>query len=232
MSDLVDAPYSGVDNLETMEEAVNYNAFLQQLIRKHARRGDTIVDFGAGTGVIARPLAAAGHDVTCIEPDRALRVQLHASGLQAYASLSELPPESVDLVYSINVLEHIHDDIAALADIRGRVKPNGRLVIYVPAFPLLYSSMDRKVGHIRRYRWKMLEGALRSAGLAVDRIAYQDCLGFVAALLFKRLGSADGTINRSALLLYDRLAFPLSQLLDPCTEKCFGKNLLAIAHRA
>ena len=231
MSGAAAGAYSGVDNLEIMEEARHYNAFLQGLVRAQARPGDAILDFGAGTGVLARPLAAAGYDIRCVEPDDGLRARLRASGLAAYADLDAIPAGSLDLAYTVNVLEHIADDRGAAAALRDRLKPGGRLLVYVPAFPVLYSGMDRKVGHVRRYRRAGLADALRGAGLTVERIAYCDSLGFAAALLFKLLDDGSGAINRRALVAYDRIGFPVSRLLDRVCARWFGKNLLAVARR-
>lgn len=223
--------YSGVDTLEVMEEALNYNAFLQNLVTARARPGDHILDFGAGSGMMARPLTAAGYDVRCVEPDDGLRPRLQANGIEAHAAIDAIPAESLDLIYTVNVLEHIPDDRGAVAALRERLKPGGRLIVYVPAFPILYTSMDRKVGHVRRYRRGGLIALLEQADLTVERVAYQDSLGFAAALLFKLIGNGSGTINRRALIAYDRLVFPLSRLLDHVCGRWFGKNLLALARR-
>src|SRR5271168_3201503 len=102
--------YAGVDILEVMEEALNYNAFLQGLVTSRAQPGDRILDFGAGTGMMILPLTRAGYDVRGIEPDDRLRARLLANGLEAHAGLDAVPPGSVDLIYTMNVLEHIPDD--------------------------------------------------------------------------------------------------------------------------
>jgi SAM-dependent methyltransferase len=223
--------YSGVDNLEIMAEAVNYNAFLLGLVTAQARRHDQILDFGAGTGVLMRPLVAAGYHVSCIEPDERLRGRLRADGLCAHATIEAVPAQSFDLIYTFNVLEHILDDGEAAASLRERLRPGGRLVVYVPAFPILFSALDRKVGHFRRYRHAGLAALLARAGLRIERIAYQDCLGFAATLLFKLAGNDTGTINRRALILFDRCVFPLSRFLDRFMGRWIGKNLLAVARR-
>ena len=112
-----------------------------------------------------------------------------------------------------------------------RLKPGGVLLVYVPAFPLLYSSMDRKVGHVRRYRHGRLVGLLGAAGLKVEFISHQDCLGFFAGLLFKLIGNDTGTFDRRSLVAYDRYVFPLSRRLDRLAGMFFGKNLLAVGRR-
>jgi|SRR5947209_15645037 len=231
MTDLELPTYTGIDNLEVMAEAVNYNAFLLDLVLRHAGPHDRLLDFGAGAGALALPVAAAGYCLSCVEPDATLRARLDEAGLTAHATLNPVPLASLDLIYTVNVLEHIEDDLGTVSALRDRLRPGGRLVVYVPAFPILYSSMDRNVGHLRRYRRAGLGDVLRRAGLAVERVAYQDSLGFLAALAFAALGNKEGTINRPALIAYDRCVFPLSRRLDRIAGRWFGKNLVAVARR-
>ena len=100
-------PYSGVENLEVMREAKNYNDFLFALVQQNAGQAKRIVDFGAGTGTFTERVAALGVDVTAVEPDERLRTLLSASGLTVAADVASLPDRSFDYVYSLNVLEHI-----------------------------------------------------------------------------------------------------------------------------
>jgi putative flippase GtrA/SAM-dependent methyltransferase len=222
--------YSGRDNLEAMEHARNYNDYLLGLLRRYATSG-RILDFGAGTGTFARQLAGAGCDVVCVEPDGGLRARLEARGLVAVASLADVPPDSIDFIYSFNVLEHIEDDRSALAALRDRLKPGGRLLLYVPAFELLFSAMDRKVGHFRRYRRRDLAGKLAAAGLEVSVARYADSLGFFATLLYKVAGDSSGSIDSRGVSVYDSCVFPVSRRADYLFGPLFGKNLLALAAR-
>jgi SAM-dependent methyltransferase len=223
--------YTGADNLEVMSEAENYNRYLLDLVRGCARPDGRVLDFGAGAGQFALPLAQLGFDVTALEPDELLRS--HLSGrIAAVADPAELADRSFRCIYTLNVLEHIPDDVAALRTLRSKLTPDGQLLIYVPAFPVLYTSMDAKVGHVRRYTRRTLVAAVRAAGFEVERCAYVDALGFVATLAFKVTDKGTGDINRRALRLYDRAIFPLSRMLDLLTGRWFGKNLLLIARVA
>ena len=223
--------YTGTDNLEVMAEAVNYNAFLHAQVAALACPGDRILDFGAGIGTFARELARHGHAVACLEPDAAQAQRLAGEGLRVVASLDELPDASLDYVYTLNVLEHIDDDNAAMRGIAARLKPGGRLLVYVPAFQVLYSSMDRKVGHVRRYRREGLARVVADAGL-VDVVArYVDSIGFLAAFAYRFVGNDDGSIDRGALRAYDRFVFPVSRVLDRLFGRWFGKNVLLTATR-
>lgn len=223
---------AGTENLEVMEAAVRYNAWLLDLVRGHLGPAKRVLDFGAGRGTFARVLnGEGGRAVVCVEPDAAARSVLAAGGLSAHASTGDIADASLDAVYSLNVLEHIDDDLAALSELRRCLKPGGRLLIYVPAFTILFSAMDRRVGHLRRYRRGQLLGRLEQAGFEVLRGRYADSFGFFAALAYRLGGDKGGGINPNALVIYDRLVFPVSCGLDFLTGRVFGKNVWALARR-
>lgn len=223
-------PYTGVENLEVMREAENYNRYLQSLVERHAAGAKRVIDFGAGSGTFAIPCAAAGFDLTAVEPDEHLRAMLAAARVRAVADVATLPDEAFEFAYTLNVLEHIEDDVESLRALRAKLVPQGSLFVYVPAFPVLYTSMDARVRHVRRYTRATLRRSLESAGFEIVEMRYADSLGFVATLMFKALDDGSGGVNRRLLKLYDRLAFPASRALDTLTHRWFGKNLVLVAH--
>ena len=129
------------------------------------------------------------------------------------------------------MLEHIEDDSGALSVLHDRLKPGGRIIIYVPAFGVLFSSMDRLVGHHRRYRRRELSEKLRATGFAIESAYYVDSLGFFSALAYRLIGKETGVISPGAVKIYDRFLFPLSRLLDRLVLGSFGKNLVVVADR-
>jgi len=223
--------YSGTENLEVMADAINYNDCLVSLIGKEVKPGDLVVDFGAGIGTFSKQVAMAGHAVHCVEPDHRQLDRILALGLPASENIANFENDSVDVLYTLNVLEHIENDVKALEACYQKIKPGGSILIYVPAFNVLYSSMDKSVGHIRRYTRSTLAKKVRLAGFTVVRNEYVDSAGFFASLLFKMFGNDSGTINRAALILYDRYVFPLSRFADFICNKVFGKNVYLIARR-
>lgn len=222
--------YSGVENLEAMKEARNYNEFLLALVRRYLT-GSDVLDFGAGAGTFAVPLHEENISVVCVEPDEQLRVRLSASGLNAYSRIDDVPVMSVDSIYSLNVLEHIEEDSATLAALYDRLREGGRVIIYVPAFEVLYSKMDALVGHHRRYRRNDLVEKMRAAGFQIDMARYVDSLGFFLALVYRWIGNDTGTISPAAVKMYDRFLFPLSRILDRLLLSSFGKNLIIVGSR-
>ncbi len=224
--------YRGVDNLEVMEVAVNYRRYLGDLLRSAGgppRPGHRTLDFGAGVGTYARTARDLGYDVTCVDLDPDLCARLRADGFTTHETTAEIADGTFDLTYTLNVLEHLDDDGAALRELRRVTVPSGRLLVYVPAFPILYSSMDRKVGHVRRYRKAELAGRVRQAGFVIERCVHADSLGFLASLAFRVAGNSDGSLSERPVAAYDRWAFPLSRRLDRLFGPAFGKNLVVEA---
>ncbi len=223
-----DTTYGGRDNLEAMKKATRYNNFLIDLIRKYSI-GKRVLDHGAGAGTFATPIAAGGMQVVCMEPDDGLRAELSQAGLEVAASLEEIPDSSVDYAYTLNVLEHIKDDQEAIVELYRCLKPGGRLLVYVPAFRVLYSQMDTHVGHFRRYRRKPLKHLLQDTGFAIDAASYVDSLGYLATLVYKLVGSRSGSVSPGSVAFYDTVIFPLSRIIDFLSLGSFGKNLTMVA---
>lgn len=223
--------YSGIENLEIMAEAVNYNRFLLNLVTAGLDRRQKVLDFGAGTGTFAERVAGLGFEIVCVESDPGLRERLQYLGLRSSEELRTISGCSVDFAYSLNVLEHLKEEGPALAELFRVLKPGGRLLIYVPAFPMLFSSMDKAVGHYRRYKRHDLSAVVERVGFQIDTVAYADSLGFFATLMFKLLDSGSGRINRQMLKTYDRFFFPVSRALDSALCHFFGKNLILLARR-
>ena len=220
--------YGGRDNLEAMKKASRYNDFLLGLIRKYAV-GNKVLDHGAGAGTFALPISQGEMHVICMEPDSSLRAELAQSGLGVAASLEEIAACSVDYAYSLNVLEHIEDDHKAVLDLYRCLTPGGCLLLYVPAFQILYSQMDRHVGHFRRYRREPLRQLLQSAGFEVSAAYYVDSLGFLATLVYRLVGDRSGSVSSRSIALYDSIVFPLSRVIDLLAAGSFGKNLAIVA---
>lgn len=232
MPGMADHDYQGIDNLEVLADAVRYSRFLADAVVRWGQGCRTALDFGAGTGSLSSMARARGIEVACVEPDPRLRAMLQGQGFQVYADIGAVADESQEYIYSLNVLEHIDDDQATLAVLYSKLKPGGRFFLYVPALQVLFSSMDKKIGHYRRYHRKPLLRIIQRAGFVIERAEYADSVGVVATLLYKAIGSRKGDVSRTPLRIYDRVVFPVSRALDRMgCSRWFGKNLWVVARR-
>ena len=226
----MEGQYSGVDILEALESAHNYNDYLTRLIRE-STEAKNLIDFGAGIGTFSRRLRTAGYDVKCIEPDPVQRQKLEEQGFDTLDNITSVPDDSVSFIFSLNVFEHIHDDSVAIREIRQKLKPGGALLIYVPAFECLWTSLDEKLCHYRRYTKTTLRRLVEQDGFAIEHVRYADCLGFIATLVFRLLNRSASTVTATAISFYDRWLFPPSRVLDKLFRRWFGKNVYVVCKR-
>jgi 2-polyprenyl-3-methyl-5-hydroxy-6-metoxy-1,4-benzoquinol methylase len=224
--------YSGTETLEIMANAKKYNAFLEKLVVKYIPdSGSKILDIGAGIGTFAQKISRKGYTVHCIEPDSEQSKQIEKTGLPVNASIEDIADSSTDYIYSLNVLEHIENDMDALKLWTKKLKPGGTVLVYVPAFKILFSSFDKSVGHYRRYRKKTLIDCFLNAGLKIETAKYADSAGFFVSLLYKWINSGEGKINNRLLILYDRFLFPVSRLCDFFCSWTVGKNVYVVGKK-
>lgn len=223
--------YLGEDYLLALEKAENYNAFIISWIVRFLRKEDSrIIDFGAGTGLLARLLEKrTGKRVRCLEPAENMKLHLPPDTLD---SLDGAADGSVDFIYSSNVLEHIEDDGGVVREMGRALRPGGRVFLYLPAFNCLFSALDRKVGHYRRYDKAMLRRLFPAETWDILSLRYADSLGFAGSLWFKAFGKANVAYSLPPLLFYDRVLFPASRALDMLTGgRIAGKNVLLCAEK-
>jgi SAM-dependent methyltransferase len=214
-----------------MDQAVRYNRFLLDQILRWAGGKRVILDFGAGNGRFAIAVHQAGIGVHAIEADPGLREKISAGDVVAHAGFAALANREFDGIYTLNVLEHIEDDDAVLSEFHEHLRAGGGLLVYVPAFALLFSSNDVRVGHVRRYRRRPLVAQLERAGFIVDDARYVDSIGFAAGLAYRFLGDREGDLDLRAVRFYDAVLFPISRVLDRVLDRFLGKNLLILAHK-
>jgi SAM-dependent methyltransferase len=222
--------YTGLDILEALESATNYNTLLVDLIVHSANGRNTMLDFGAGLGTFSRLLRKRGSNVICLEPDPYLADGLVRHGFATHQDLTAIRDNSLDFIFSLNVLEHIEDDLAVLTALKRKLKTGGRLLVYVPAFHCLWTSLDNKLKHFRRYRRRQLEQLAQAAGLFVCTSRYVDTLGFLAAFTFKLI-ARERDLTLQEIRFYDRYVIPPSISLDYLFRRFLGKNVYILCEK-
>jgi SAM-dependent methyltransferase len=131
----------------------------------------------------------------------------------------------LDTVVALNVVEHIEDDVGALTTIRQLLVPGGRAVILVPAMDQLYGTLDKELGHFRRYTRRRLATAFENAGLRLISMKWFNRVGTFGWWLNARLRSRR-RIPLQQLKTFDHFV-PLLQL-ERFLPLPFGQSLIAV----
>lgn len=216
--------YSGKVNLDVMSFATNYNFNIFKWLQ--TSNYQKILDFGAGNGEYCNRVAE--DTIHAIEIDNTLRSRLKCPSFNSIEDVN-IKDSYYDLIYSLNVFEHIKDDFFVLSQLSKKLSQDGVIKILVPARMEIYSRMDSNVGHHRRYNKKRLIELMESNDFEILECKYFDFLGYFIALLYKFIDNS-GDISLKSIILYDRIIFPLSSFFDKITfGKIIGKNLIVTA---
>lgn len=198
-----------------------------------------ILDAGCGTGKHLEMLRKYGQPEGIDISDEAVR-WCRVRGLENVyrgdCTQMDYPADEFDLVTALDLLEHIEDDEKALREFRRVLKPDGRLLVFVPAFRFLWGLQDEVSLHRRRYTREELRGKLETAGFEIIRTTYVNMFLFlpifigrmVLRLVPHRLDSENRItapgLNALLMWVFSREA-PLLRL----TDLPFGVSLMAVA---
>ena len=211
----------GSQILSRLARARRFNAWMAEVIKPFC--GERILEIGAGTGNLTLELTPRRQYVTSdnnplyltsLETLCSSRPYLKASFCDVTDGRT-FPADQggYDTVICLNVLEHLEDDRGALMNIRRALTPEGRAIVLVPNGPWNFGSLDRILGHRRRYTAESLRAMGKECGFEVDHL-----------IMFNRLGTAAWFLNGRLLrrrhfglgqIWLLNLITPLSRRVDP-----------------
>jgi len=207
--------------------------------------GARVLEIGAGFGNVTRHLiegdprgpvrelvVASDVDPVAVEylkgtfrENTAVRVASYRFPL-THAEKQEIQALGIDTVVCCNVLEHIEDDTSTLSDMFAVLRPEGRLILLVPALSWLYGTLDEQLRHFRRYEKTELVEKLGAAGFAIEDCRFVNRVGILGWYINGRV------LRRRVLPRAQLQAFKLLLPLLRREEKnppSTGMSLLAIA---
>ena len=199
-----------------------------------------VLEVGAGMGTITRKLVERHPDLSVVALEPADNVFLSLNAFAALTlgvdarkeTLDEFAPsviEPFDAVLYVNVLEHIDDDERELRRAAEVLRPGGALLVFGPALEGLYSELDHRAGHYRRYSLGRISHIVRAAGLRIVSVRYLDVLGVLPYLVVYRW-LRNTSISSSSMWGYDRLIVPTSRFLQRVLDRPpLGKNVILVA---
>src|SRR5262245_34809087 len=144
--------------------------------RESAGRADVgILDVGCGTGSNLEAFSRLGRTVGVdMSPGALSFCRRRGITRVTIGDVERLPFDDAtfDIVTAMDMLEHTEDDLAALAELRRVLRPDGLLLATVPAYGFLWSEHDEALKHHRRYTAHELRNKLTLTDFRIERSSY------------------------------------------------------------
>jgi SAM-dependent methyltransferase len=197
------------------------------------------LDCSCGTGMTLSelsPWVQTGADLEALALQHS-HARGHTQLLRADLTRLPIADASFDVVTSLDTLEHIEDDAAALAEIARVLRPGGYALLTVPAHPWMFSAHDRALHHVRRYRRGEFRDKIARSGLQLRKLRYINVGLFplVAAVRVLRPDKGDSRSDTTGVppapinaLLKATFA---SEALFTWLPSIWGVSLLAVVQR-
>jgi len=224
--------------LSVIRGSSRYNAWLYSRIRRHLK--GIVLDIGSGLGDIARrfeepcieEVILSDYDPLMLNALRQTTLPLKKYRVLALditdpQVITQHPGGIADTITCVNVLEHIEKDVAALKHMRHFLKKGGQVVIFVPALPAIYGTLDRHVDHHRRYTQKTLRAAVQEAGFILKESFYMNMFGILTWFLAGRV-LKQKEFHKEACHMLDKIV-PILRALEMGGSPPLGQSLVMVA---
>ena len=185
---------SGSQILGRLQRAPRFTRWMADVIRPYI--GEAVLEIGAGTGnltlqLVPRTLYWASdinpHYLDYLDTLTQSRPYLRVGFTDGERAQSYPADQKFDTVICLNVVEHLADDLPALQNIRRSLVAGGRAIILVPCGPWLYGTLDKVLGHYRRYTREQLAAVACRAGFSIETLLPFNRVGVIAWWLNARL---------------------------------------------
>ena len=224
------------ETIRRLDRLKRYNKWIWERLQPYV--GQRVLEVGAGSGTMTRFLygreliVATDKETPYIDRlrnqfRRRPGIVVERLDLDTDDAL-DLSRYAFDTVMCINVLEHTADDVAALRRANRLLQPGGRVIVYVPAGKQLYGSLDRSVGHQRRYEKDEIASKLREAGFEVEEVSFQNQVAQFAWWLNSRVFNRRG-LPAAQSRIFDRLV-PILKTLEG-KHPASGLSLVAVGRK-
>jgi SAM-dependent methyltransferase len=239
METRVQSDPSGFETLEAFSRAPSINRWVYEKISKYAQ--GELLEIGSGIGNISAHLLKDRSTVSlsdlrpeyCQLLEKKFGQDPHLQGvyeldlsLKDFKSKNAALLEKFDTVVALNVIEHIADDSLAIRNAKALLRINGKLVVLVPAGQWLYNSLDRELGHYKRYTKAGLNGLLESAGLVVSDSRYFNAAAILGWWFSGKI-LGEKIISSSGLNLFNQLV-PFFRIVDWFVTPFAGVSVISV----
>ena len=232
----------GESTLDVIAKADRFNQWMYRTISPFLK--GKILEVGSGIGNISRFVLEDGHRLMmtdirkgyCEKLDN--QFQSH-SGFLGTEVMDLVDPDfetkyadhldQYDAVFALNVVEHIHDDVLALANSKKLLKKGGKLVVLVPSYQFLFNKFDEELGHYRRYTKARLQKVFLVNHYKIIHKQYFNFIGmfgwFVTGSLMKKESIPGGQMK-----LYNMLV-PVFKVIDRVLFRTAGLSTIIVGEK-
>lgn len=233
---------NGFETLASVQQAPAFNRWMYDVIKTHCT--GNILEAGSGIGTISQCFIDDKKEITVSDFNPEYFAFLHEKYsahtfvkniLQldlVHPEFSEIYSEHLgkyDCVVALNVIEHVQHDEQALQNIQALLKNEGKLILLVPANRFLYNTLDKALGHYRRYNAKKIEQLFQKTEFETLHIQYFNIAAipgwFLAGNVFKNT-----SLHAGSMKLYNSLV-PLFRVADKCLFHKLGISVIGVGRK-
>jgi SAM-dependent methyltransferase len=226
-----------VEDLRQMARAQNYQRWQFQMVAPFL--DGEVLEVGGGIGNFTPQLASVAKFVTSLEPNEYCFNQLRekiaplknaAAFRVTVESLHEVIPagKKFDAIVLMNVLEHIKDDRAVLAELKKHLAPTGRIVVLVPAGQWAFGPTDTRLGHYRRYTKSYTRPLVAGLQMELEKMRYYNFVGIWGWWWNQKFAQRENQSD-AQIRLFDGWIVPVLSRLEKFLPPPVGQSLLFVA---
>lgn len=195
--------------IKIMTKGVKRYEWFYQRIKRYL--GNAILEIGSGIGGLAK-FFIDRNKIICTDINQKSLVYLKKRFrkcsnviVKEYNLESDPCPflnEQIDTVICTNVLEHVSDDVKALSNLYKILIRHGKLILLIPAMSKIYGSLDKDLGHYRRYDKKEIIKKMEKVGFEIIHSEYINMLAVIGWYLNSRILKRK-TVSSSNMILFN-----------------------------
>ena len=225
----------GLVTLNVIEKADRFNEWMYNSISPYCT--GKIIEIGSGIGNISKFFIRENKEIVLSDLRdnycEILKVKFNNPILKIdlvhpnFDVEYNLLMESFDSVFALNVIEHIDNDVLAIANCKKLLKKGGVLIILVPAYQCLFNNFDKELEHFRRYTNKSLKKIIKKNQLKVIEVFSFNVIGilgwFLSGSILKKKTIPEGQMGLFNLLV------PIFRIADKITFRKIGLSVICVS---
>ena len=233
----------GKETLEAIGAANKFNRWMYDSIKPYSK--EMVLEIGSGIGNISRQFLKDNFNLMLSDhnPLYCEHLKVHFADYPNFMGIRQMDLvdpefdekfadlfEKFDTVFALNVIEHIENDLLALANCRKLLKKDGHLIILVPSYQQLYNTFDIELGHYRRYNVAAMSKLFKTNHFDLVHTQYFNFIGILGWYF-------NGNILRKSQLpagqmkIYDTLV-PVFKIFDKLFQNKIGLSTIVVGKKA